>query len=75
MFSPKDDSDSDWSAEDAPLPNIPSGVVGKDKPLQLSSDEDDDMFGPPSRNSEKVRYLELLLFIPGMRSITLSCFH
>lgn len=53
---PVDDSDSDWSVEeeDGPLPSIPSGVVGKEKPLQLSSDEDDDMFGPPSRNSEKV---------------------
>ncbi|KAK8390909.1 hypothetical protein O3P69_016932 [Scylla paramamosain] len=52
---PVDDSDSDWSIEeDGPLPNIPSGIVGKEKPLQLSSDEDDDMFGPPSRNSEKV---------------------
>ncbi|KAG0716157.1 hypothetical protein GWK47_010366 [Chionoecetes opilio] len=49
-----EESDSEWSAEDDPLPDKSSTVVGKQRPLQLSSDEENDMFGPPARNSEKV---------------------
>ncbi|XP_050734382.1 WASH complex subunit 2-like isoform X2 [Eriocheir sinensis] len=50
-----DDSDSEWSGEDGPLPEKIISIVGKQTQPQLSSEEEDDeMFVPSSRNSKKV---------------------
>lgn len=50
-----DDSDSEWSCDDGPLPEKIMSITGKQTQPQLSSEEEDDeMFVPSSRNSKKV---------------------